>query len=282
MAEIHFSCQTYAWSMGGDQYVGRIDHMGRAIAAAGFSAIEPNDTQLGDYADPGRLRDCLQQLGLKLSSMCLSGQWLHPEETEAERAHADRIIELARRFPGALLLLVQTPGEDRERLRERQEALLACIHAVARRATEKGIACSYHPNSPPGSIWRTREDYDRLVPRLDSTLLKWTPDVGHLAKARMDPLAMIREHWTLVNHFHFKDMSAPGDWALIGKGSVDFAGIMRELVTRDYRGWVVFEDECAEAVRDPDGVTRKDGELVRTAASGWMTDPGATDSRRPQ
>jgi inosose dehydratase len=263
MADIRFSCQTYAWSMGGDQYVGRIDQMGRTISDAGFPAIEPNDTQLGGYNDPVRLSDCLRQLGLELSSMCLSGEWLHPQEAEAERAHADRIIELTRHFPRALLLLVQTPGRDREGLRERQDALLRCIHGIARRATEKGITCSYHPNSPPGSIWRTREDYDRLLPRLDPALLKWTPDVGHLAKAQMDPLAMVREYWELVNHFHFKDMFATGEWALMGEGAVDFAAIIREVVSRDYRGWIVFEDECEEAVRDPDGVTRKDGEFIR-------------------
>jgi inosose dehydratase len=44
------------------------------------------------------------------------------------------------------------------------------------------------------AIWRTREDYDRLLPRLDPEVLRWTPDIGHLAKADMDPLAMILEY----------------------------------------------------------------------------------------
>lgn len=272
MANMRFSCQTYAWSMGGQGYLGRIDHIGKTIADAGFSAIEPNDNQLGAYENPARLRECLQGLGLELSSICLVAEWLHPRETEAERAGADQIIEVTRHFPGAMLVLVQIPGGNRERLHERQDDLMRCAHDVARRAAEKGLTCSYHPNSPTGSIWRTRQDYDRLLPRLDPGVLKWTPDVGHLAKADMDPLAMILEYWELVNHFHFKDMLANGEWALMGEGAVDFEAIVRELARREYDGWIVFEDECEEAVGDPDGVTLRDGIFIRDAVSGWLRD----------
>jgi inosose dehydratase len=256
--------------MSGQQYVGQIDHMGKTISEAGFSAIEPNDSQLGAYENPARLGECLQELGLRLSSMCLVAEWLHPRETDAERAQADRIIELTRSFPGAMLVLVQLPGSDRQRLRERQDALVRCIHDVAGRAVGQGLVCSYHPNSPAGSVWRTREDYDRLLPRLDPELIRWTPDVGHLAKAGMDPLAMIVEYWPLINHFHFKDMRASGEWAPMGEGAVDFEVIVRELVRREYDGWVVFEDECAEAVGDPDGVTLKDGAFIRDTISDWL------------
>jgi len=268
---IEFSCQTYSWSMGGQQYVGRVDHMSKTISAAGFSAIEPNESQLGGYEDPARLSECLGKLGLELSSMCLVAGWLHPQETDAERARADQIIDLTCSFPGAMLVLVQLPGSDRERLRERQDALMRCIHDVARRATEKGLTCSYHPNSPAGSIWRTREDYDRLLPRLDPMLVRWTPDVGHLAKGAMDPLAMMVEYWPLVNHFHFKDMLVSGEWAPMGEGAVDFEAIVREVVRRQYDGWVVFEDECAEAVGDPDGVTLKDGAFIRDTVRRWLS-----------
>jgi inosose dehydratase len=256
--------------MGGQQYLGKIDHMGRTMADAGFSAIEPNDHQLGVYEDPVRLRDCLQALGLELSSMCLVAEWLHPQETDTERARADQMIELTGCFPGAMLVLVQLPGEDRERLHERQDALMQCILDVARRATGRGLTCSYHPNSPAGSIWRTREDYDRLLPRLDPKALKWTPDIGHLAKADMDPLAMILEYWELVNHLHFKDMFASGEWALMGEGAVNFEAIVRQLARREYDGWVVFEDECEDAVGDPDGVTLRDGTFIRDSVRGWL------------
>ena len=147
---------------------------------------------------------------------------------------------------------------------------MSCINAIGRRASEKGITSSYHPNSPEGSVWRTREDYDKLLPQLDSSVIKWTPDVGHIAKGGMDPVALIRQYRDLVNHIHFKDMYKDGRWAQTGEGDIDFKTVIQDLVKTNFEGWIVFEDECDAAVGDPDGVTLKDGDYIQNVAKSWI------------
>lgn len=271
MAKIRFTCETYAWIMCGDRYIGKIDHMADTAAKSGFEGLEPMNLQLGPYWDPKLLKDTLDARGLRLSSVAFVCDWLSPKETEAERREADRMMDLIRTFPYEILLMpVQMPQKNRDNLDVRQKNFVACVNDLARRAAERGIKASYHPNSPEGSIFRTREDYDKLLPRLDRQALGWTPDVGHIAKGGMDPVRLIREYRGLVNHIHFKDMFPSGEWAQTGEGDIDFKTVIDDLVKTDFEGWVVFEDECDAAVDDPDGVTLKDGDYIRDVVKSWI------------
>lgn len=275
-APIRFTCQTYAWIQSGDRYHGQIDHMAKIASQSGFEGLEPINLHLGKYWDAALLKDTLDGLNLKLSSLTLVCDWLNPQETEAERQEADRLMDLACAFgPETLFMPVQMPGKDRSNLAERQKNLMLNINAIAKRAADRGLTCSYHPNSPDGSIWRTREDYDKLLPMLDEKVIKWTPDLGHIAKGGMDPVALIREYRSLVNHFHFKDMDSHGEWALMGEGIIDFETVVRDMVDTGYKGWIVFEDECEDSIENPDRVTLQDGIFIRETVRNWLKTPQA-------
>ncbi|MCB0686442.1 MAG: hypothetical protein KDC53_07955, partial [Saprospiraceae bacterium] len=123
----------------------------------------------------------------------------------------------------------------------------------------QGIVCSYHPNSPAGSVFRTAEDYDIMMNGLDLNLIGYCPDVGHIAKGDMDPLEILKKYRENINLVHYKDMFANGKWAPTGKGIIDLKGLTQYLIDTDYAGWIIMEDECDEAIIDPDEVTLKDG-----------------------
>ena len=162
-------------------------------------------------------------------------------------------------FPDTIYLPVQMPGKDRSDLRERQTNLLTCVNSLAQRAHDRGIKCSYHPNSPSGSVFRTKADYEILLNGLNSKFIGYCPDVGHIAKVDMDPLEIIKTYRNLVNLVHYKDMFADGRWAPTGDGIIDFKGITKYLIDTHYEGWIVMEDECDECITNPDGVTLEDG-----------------------
>ncbi len=259
MSRIKIGCETYTWQMPGEQYKDKLRHIMEITSQAGFEGIEPETSFMGDFSDPGRMLEATKELDLELAVLCLVEDWLNPNETDLERAHADQWIEFLAHFPETLFLLVQMPGNDRAQLETRQQNLLKCVNTISRRAADKGIVCSYHPNSPPGSIFRTEEDYKILLGGLDSEVIKYTPDVGHIAKVGMDPLAIIRQYRDMVNCVHYKDMYHRGEWAQMGSGDIDFDAITKELTDTHFGGWIIMEDECDRAISDPDGVTIDDG-----------------------
>ena len=113
-----------------------------------------------------------------------------------------------------------------------------------------------------GSVFRTSEDYEILIDGLDPSYIGYCPDVGHIAKGGMDPLDIIKKYRERVNLVHYKDMHADHRWAPTGEGTIDFDTITQYLIDTNYSGWIIMEDECDEAITDPDAVTLKDGKFI--------------------
>lgn len=263
MSKIKIACETYTWQMPGESYKGKLGHIMRVMKQAGFGGIEPETSFFGDLSDPYKMKEILDENQLDLVALCHVEDWMHSQETENEKLNADQWIKFLAHFPDTIYLLVQMPGSNREDLRRRQQNLLSCVNAIAERATNQGISCSYHPNSPSGSIYRTEEDYKILLDGLDHNLIGYTPDLGHIAKAGMDPLSIIKAYRKFINLIHYKDMHADGQWAQTGEGVIDFKEITQYLIDTNYEGWIVMEDECDRAIHDPDGLTLDDGNYIR-------------------
>ena len=258
-----FGAEVYTWYMSnnGETYAGQLGHMIEVIAKAGFTGIQPIFSWMGDLSDPERLADKLKEQKIELSAVALALDWNGKEETEDERREADKAISLLEKFPGAVLCTVQFPT-GRHDLENRRLKLVNTVNAVSRRAAEKGVPCSFHPNSPESSITRTEEDYSIILESLDSSATGWCPDVGHIINGGMDPLAKMKEYESLINHVHYKDWDGEPEFALMGNGKVDLVGITQWLKDIDYQGWIICEDEGKEALEDPDFVTLHDGRWI--------------------
>jgi inosose dehydratase len=264
---MQFGCQTYTWQMSYDKYADALDHIMDVVASAGFSGLEAEVCMLGRYrSEPVKLAEALARRKLALGAICLVCDWLGAEETAAEFAEADRVIAFLQRCPGAMLALCQMPGKDRADLQVRQRNCLSCCNAIAKRAAAVGISAGFHPNSPPGSVFRTQADYAVLLDGLDTKVLGFAPDAGHIAKGGMNPAEIFRHYAPVIRHVHYKDMSQGGSWAEMGKGNIDFRTITGDLMKAGYAGWIMIEDESARAEADPDAVTRANGEYLRARA----------------
>ncbi|MCH2207135.1 MAG: sugar phosphate isomerase/epimerase [Lentisphaerales bacterium] len=267
---IKIGCEHYAWVMAGcieqqDPYYDKIDHIAKVVGKAGFEGFEPIDKFLYSFYDNERLAEAMKEAGIELSSVVLLDDWLNPKETDAEKEASDKLIDfMAKHFPEAVVMLCQMPTtRDENHLAERHDNLISCINEISRRAAGKGLTCSYHPNSPETSIWRDASDYEKLLPRLDEKVLGWTPDVGHMAYRDMDPIKLMRDYRSIINHVHYKDMHADKSWALMGEGIIDFKTITKDLVDTNYKCWIIVEDECERSVNEPDTVTVECGDYSK-------------------
>lgn len=261
MSKIKIACETYTWQMPGEGYKGKLDHIMGVVKKAGFEGIEPESSFFHDLSDPIKMKETLDKHNLQLTALCHVEDWRNTEETDAEKANAEQWMNFLSHFPETIYLLVQMPGNDRQNLLERQKNLLSCVNNISARAADRGIECSYHPNSPEGSIYRTEEDYQILLNGLSKNI-GYTPDLGHIAKGGMDPLSIIKAYRDKVNLVHYKDMYDDGQWAPTGEGEIDFDAITKYLIDTNYEGWIVMEDECDEAITNPDGVTLEDGKFI--------------------
>ncbi len=258
-----FGSEVYTWFMSGDgaTYEGKLGHMIEVIAKAGFTGIQPIFTWMGDLVDPDKLATKLRGEGIELAAVALAQNWNGATETAEEKIISDNAIALCQRFPGAMLNTVQIPT-GRHDLISRRKSLVNIVNEVSKRATDHGVPCSYHPNSPHTSIIRTEEDYKVVLESLDTAVTGWTPDVGHIINGDMDPLTKMKEYQHLINHVHYKDWDGNPEFVLMGKGKVELLEITQWLKDINYGGWIICEDEGSLALEDPDAVTIHDGHWI--------------------
>lgn len=278
MANIKFGSEVYTWFMQdtGKGYDNKLDHMVKIISQAGFTGIEPMVLEIsesalgcskywmGDFIDPIKFKDVLEEHNVELAGLALICGWDNEEETPEERAAADFTIDFLKHFPGAMLGTVTLPS-GRHDLQKRRLNVARNINRVSQRGVDAGLVCSYHPNSPPASLVRTQYDYDVVLSSLDPSVTGWTPDVGHIIRGGMDVIETMNKWQHLVNHIHYKDYSGngPEPWAQMGTGKLDFHKITEWLTLRHYEGWIICEDEAPIAVEDPDSVTLQNGEWCK-------------------
>lgn len=260
--DIRFGCQLYTWQMAGDKYKGKLNHIASIVKKAGFCGIESETCMLGEYYYQPKLKQLLDTYELTLGGVTLVCDWRYQKETEEEYAAANKLISFLTSFPDSRLILCQMPGKDRSDFKTRQAHAIKCIHAVARRATEKGISCSFHPNSAEGSVFKIESDYHLLLENIKPQVLGFAPDTGHIVRGGFNVYHFFETYHTLISHVHFKDVDADGNWVGLGEGIIDFRKIITQLRSANYHGWIMVEEESITARGDPDRATIRNGAYI--------------------
>lgn len=261
---IKFGCHGYTWQLSYETQSDNLPHIMDVIADGGFRGLDTQVVMLGRfYNDPLYLKEEMQKRNLELAALTLSLKWLNNEETSEEHKTADYFIQYLKHFPNALLNVVQMPGSNRDELQLRQRNVLNCVNSIARRASEQGIVTAFHPNSPPGSLFRIEEDYKVLFDGLDLDVIGYTPDAGHIAAGGMNVPEIFETYRPFIKHVHFKDASAKHVWEAMGEGVIDFPRIVKHLKETEYNGWIMVEEESEKAVVDPDGAMMANSRYVK-------------------
>jgi inosose dehydratase len=220
-----------------------------------------------DFLTPGNqmeFQGFLESTGLKLGAFGMGLAWLNEDETQEEFELANQVIAIVKKFPGTLLMLSHTPVGDRTGdLLKKQRDQIGIVNKVARRAAKEGLSCAYHANSADNALFRTNEDYNRLISLLDTSVIGWAPDIGHMANGNCDIMGLLFANMPLIKHVHYKDMLSDHSWTPMGKGIIDYVAITELLRSSNYSGWIMVEDESPESKEDPDAVAAYNACYIR-------------------
>lgn len=245
---IKFGCHGTTWVLDYDKETDNLNELMDTVEKAGFKGIDVQVALLGRYKDkPEQLMKALDSRGLKLAALTVPFSWENDVESEEEKELADYYIKYLRYFPGAILNLPVRDGPNRENLLRRQRDIISCANAVGKRAYENGVVASFHPASPINSYFRFEDDYTTLLEGLDSKYIGYTPDAGHITFGGMNAVEVIKRYLPVIRHVHFKEATNDFVWKKMGNGDIDFPGIVRELMDYGYKGWIIVEEETAEA-----------------------------------
>jgi len=265
------------------------------IAASGYAG-----TELGDWGfmptDPGKLRAELKARDLKLL-----GSWVnvnfqdanrHDESTEA----CLRTAELLAAVGGTEALVVLGPDPYTNPMRSLNSGRITpamsldaegwrvfaagADHAARRVMDETGLRSVLHHHT--GTWIETPDETERILEMTDDEVVGLVFDTGHWAFGGGDPLNGIRQFAERIWYVHFKDHDpavheqsrlhewdgpqsvGQGIFPELGRGDVDFPGVLAELEEIGYDSWIVVEQDVLPGMGGPLESATRNREYLRS------------------
>ena len=263
------------------------------IKATGYAG-----TELGDWGfmptDPILLRDELQRRSLEMLGAFVPVNFSNPANLSARTKAAVRIAKLLAAVSTAPFIVLSDANgknplrtQNAGRIRpdqglsdEQWQVFAAAVEHVARAVRDAtGVRCVFHHHC--AGFVETPGEIEKLLNLTDPELVGLCYDTGHYAFGGGDAVEGIRKHASRIWHFHFKDheptiaaQSDQNQWDYfesvrngifceLGKGSVDFAGVIQELEKVGYDGWGVVEQDVLPGMGSPKESARRNREYLR-------------------
>ena len=265
------------------------------INASGYAG-----TELGDWGfmptDPGRLRGEIERRGLALLAAFVTTRLAQPESYEESTRKAVATAELLAAVSGTspFIVLSDEPAADPTRAHdagriEPSQGLSEKQWDIAARGVERlarvvrdqtGLRTVFHHHC--AAFVETPQEVGALMQRTDESLVGLCLDSGHITYAGGSPIDLLDRYGTRTWHVHFKDCEPAvaararsenwdyqtairhGVFCELGKGAVDFTGLLEALGRREYSGWIVVEQDVLPSMGSPLESARRNREYLRT------------------
>lgn len=257
-------------------------------------------TELGDWGfmptSPDKLSDELSGRGLSLVGAFVPVNFINPEDHEEGAELAVRTAQLLKNTDpeNARIVLSDDNGKDKSRTqnagrilpenrltKEQWKIFATGVETIAARVREEtGVECVFHHHC--GGYVETPEEISTFLGLTSPMLVNLCFDTGHYAFGGGDPVEGLKKHFSRIGHVHFKDWDEDisqesrdkkwdyfesvenGIFCELGKGSVNFTSILKELKARKYSGWIVVEQDILPGMGSPKESARRNREFLRS------------------
>lgn len=244
------------------------------MAQAGYEG-----TELGPYGylptDPERLIAELSSRGLKLVSAFVPIHLADSKRHEADFHEAlkvgvllaqsgARFIVLADEMGGARMSVAGRVNEERDGMTSHQwSGAVEILSRIAIACRDLGLATAFHHHA--GTLVETPTEIERLCESTDPSLIRLCLDTGHYMYGGGDPVEAVKKYGPRILHFHLKDVRSDtlrsvredgvgfleavrrGVFCELGEGAVDFPAVIKGLISVDYQGWALVEQDVDAA-----------------------------------
>ena len=227
---------------------------------AGYEGIEITNSMIGEFAGrPADFAKAIKQRELKLAAFAYARPtgFTDPAARPAELEGAEEAMRFVAFFPGVVLALGGASTPERADVERKIANAAAFYNEVGNRGKKLGVPVAFHPHSHHGSIFESRQEYNRIMELTDPETVKWNPDSGHIIRGGQDLLDTLRRYGSRIVHVHLKDVDHQNQWQPLGDGVADVPAALAFLENElRYDGWIVAEEESANAYRDQEGAIR--------------------------
>jgi inosose dehydratase len=229
----------------------------RDIAKLGYHSFETFGQVIEEWEhNRGGFKELVAKYGVPIVSAFCMTDVLDPSKRKEEIQKLVRWSKLLKESGGKVIEYcpssIKRDGYD---YKEHKKNLLESMNEYAKAITDQGLVCALHPHT--GTPIETQEEVYFIMENLDTTYMKFGPDVGQLQKGGADPVKIVKDFMPLIEHVHLKDFEG-GDngylgYAPLGKGKVKLDRILSLLEKRrnEMTGMIMFELDSDRKIKTP-------------------------------
>jgi inosose dehydratase len=222
----------------------QVDQAIASVAALDFYGFETFGDVLVKWEDQGGLGAVLEKNKLPLISGYCTVNLTDASQRAGEMAKATKWCELIKKYNGRIFVVGPNQVKrDAYDFAANKSNIVGTLNELAKLVQDKGLTPVLHQHT--GTCVESRDETYAVLESVDTTHLKFGPDVGQLTKGGQDAVKVVKDFLPIVQHMHLKDYSGKDDHLLgycpLGQGKVDVPAILDMMEGRKISGMVMVE-----------------------------------------
>ncbi|MEZ5284897.1 MAG: sugar phosphate isomerase/epimerase [Vicinamibacterales bacterium] len=220
-----------------------IEEVVRDIASLGYRGIELFAWQIDGMEAYGGLGPVLQRHKLALVASYTGVNLTDSAQRQATIASAVATGKIVKKLGGTVMVIGPNGvPRDTYNFAANKANIVTTLNEVGKAISDLGLTAALHQHT--GTCVETRDETYAVMEAVDTTYMKFGPDIGQLQKGGADPVQVVKDFLPIVQHMHLKDFSG-GDAFLgycpLGQGKVDLPAILSMMDGKKMNGMVMVE-----------------------------------------
>lgn len=220
------------------------------ISSLGLDGIEftPRKDELSKHGFTREsFRDLLAEKKLSVTGNYFGRKFYDPAQKDTIISDFKQTMENLS-FYNSKTVVIGPPGRAQGDINEMIKGTAPVLNELGKIAKDAGLQICLHPHV--NTIVETPDEIDLIMELTDPDYVLMAPDTGHIQLGGGNVVDIVRKYKNRLGYFHLKDTtgvfkrpSFGPNLRELGKGEVDFPGVMEVLKEVNYQGWLNVEQD---------------------------------------
>jgi len=227
------------WGFSADNAIAAIEDSG----SLGYRSFESFGNVIEAWEERGGIGQLLDAANISLQGAYCGVNLTNPANRATSVANIVRWGNLIRKYGGSVAVIgpnnVQRASYN---FAENRANIVAALNDIGMALMDIGIVGALHPHT--STCVETGDEARAVFESADTRYVKFCPDVGQLQKAGSDPVPLVRDFVSIVEHVHMKDYDGGEHfegYAPLGRGRVQVAELVEILEASSSNAHIMVE-----------------------------------------
>ena len=213
------------------------------ISAEGFWNFETFIDDIVDWDQRGKLQPLIDQYNVPLLSAYTAVDVLNPANRKAEVDRLKQQCQTVKKYKGSYIVLqVNHIDAATYNFQQHRADIVSGLNDYAAVIVDQGLQCGLHQHT--STAVEHRDEVYAVMDAVNTTNLKFAPDIGQLQKGGADPVQVVKDFLPLVTHMHLKDYKG-WQWyegySPLGMGEVNIPAILAMMEKKGLETGIMVE-----------------------------------------